>query len=136
MCLMGCSISSQSRMRQSTPSRRKLPCRTPSAHGGADVASAELTDAGEVDMMNGKRANGFSGSPGHDRPFPPPRDFSSLSIRDLLEAREHYHVHLSSIDSVVGTAIGRYRIHQKDWYATHPPSVPRGDKKIDQSRTF
>jgi len=87
-------------------------------------------------MMNGKRANGFSRSSGHDRPFPPPRDFSSLSIRDLLEAREHYHVHLSSIESVVGTAIGRYRIHQKDWYATHPPSVPRGDKKIDEARTF
>lgn len=61
------------------------------------------------------------------RPFPPRRDFSSLSVRDLLDAREAYHVYLSNLDNVVATAIGRYRIHEKDWYATHPPDVPRPD---------
>jgi hypothetical protein len=54
----------------------------------------------------------------------------------LLDAREHYHVHLSSIDSVVGTAIGRYRIREDDWYATHPPTSPRQGKKSDAPRTF
>ena len=68
--------------------------------------------------------------------FPPPRDFSSLSIGDLLDAREHYHVHLSRIESVVATAIGRYRIREDDWYATHPPSVPREGTKSDTPRTF
>jgi hypothetical protein len=74
----------------------------------------------------------------HARPFPPPRDFSSLAIRDLLDAREAYHVHLSNMPSVVGTAIGRYRLHQDDWYAKHPPSVPRPDdfKRITEARTF
>jgi hypothetical protein len=59
------------------------------------------------------------------QPFPPRRDYSSLSIRDLLDARDAYHVHLSSLSNVAATAIGRYLIHQDDWYATHPPDVPR-----------
>lgn len=46
--------------------------------------------------------------------FPPKRDFSSLSITDLLEARETYHVHLAHLENVVATAIGRYRIRNED----------------------
>jgi hypothetical protein len=61
----------------------------------------------------------------YTRPFPPPRDFSSVSIRDLLDAREAHHVQLSNIPTVVATAIGRYRIHRDDWYAQHPPNQPR-----------
>ena len=49
------------------------------------------------------------------RPFPPPRDFSSLSIRDLLDARDAYRVHLSSLENVSATAIGRFLIHKEDW---------------------
>jgi hypothetical protein len=41
-------------------------------------------------------------------------DFSSLGVRDLLEARELYHVHLANLENVVGTAIGRYRIRYTD----------------------
>ena len=41
-------------------------------------------------------------------------NFFSLSIRDLLEAREAFQLYLSSIDTVVGTAIGCYRIRKKD----------------------
>lgn len=55
-------------------------------------------------------------------PFPPQRDFSSLSVHDLLDAREAYHAHLSTLDNVVATAIGRYRIHERDWFSAHPPS--------------
>ena len=61
--------------------------------------------------------------------FPPPRDFSSLSVRDLLDARDAYHLHLSHLSNVVATAIGRYRIHKDDWFATHPPHVPRPAKE-------
>lgn len=46
--------------------------------------------------------------------FPPRRNFSSLSLKDLLEAREAYHVHLTHLQNVIGTAIGRYRIRAKD----------------------
>jgi len=57
--------------------------------------------------------------------FPPKRDFSSLSILDLLEAREAHHVQLSSLENVVATAVGRYLIREDDWYATHSPHCPR-----------
>src|SRR5690349_5393804 len=60
-------------------------------------------------------------------PFPPKRDYSSLSVRDLLDARDAYHVHLSHLANVVATAIGRYRIRTDDWYANHP----QGDKPVD-----
>ncbi|WP_309894983.1 hypothetical protein [Archangium sp.] len=53
------------------------------------------------------------------------RDFSSLSIKDLLEAREAYHVHLAHLDSVVATAIGRYRIRREDAAAEDPYAPPR-----------
>jgi len=57
--------------------------------------------------------------------FPPRRDYISLSVKDLLDARDAYHVYLSTLDNVVATAIGRYLIHEKDWYATHSPVEPR-----------
>jgi hypothetical protein len=41
-------------------------------------------------------------------------DFSSLSIKDLLDAREAYHVHLAHLDAVYATAIGRYLIRKTD----------------------
>src|SRR4051812_41044844 len=44
----------------------------------------------------------------------PGNDFDSLSFRDLLEARELYHVHLMNHPKVVATAIGRYRVRVED----------------------
>lgn len=71
-------------------------------------------------------------------PFPPRRDYASLSILDLVEAREAYHVHLSGLENVVATAIGRYRIHQKDWYATHAPDErrPANVPRVSPPRTL
>jgi hypothetical protein len=62
---------------------------------------------------------------GYAHAFPPRRDYASLAIKDLLDAREAYHVYLSTIENVVATAIGRYYIHQDDWYAENPPDRPR-----------
>jgi hypothetical protein len=72
------------------------------------------------------------------RVFPPRRDYASVSIKDLLDAREAYHVYLSELDNVVGTAIGRYLINKKDWYATNPPDRPRPAdvSMIDEPRTL
>jgi hypothetical protein len=53
--------------------------------------------------------------------FPPEKDFHSLSIKDLLEAREAYHVYLVNMDNVIATAIGRYRIRKGDHV-----EIPRG----------
>jgi hypothetical protein len=39
--------------------------------------------------------------------FPPVPNYLLNSVRDLLDARDHYHVHLSNLPNVVGTAIGR-----------------------------
>ncbi|KQW52209.1 MULTISPECIES: hypothetical protein [unclassified Roseateles] len=41
-------------------------------------------------------------------------DPKSLSVRDLLEARDHYHVHIANLPTVLGTAVGRYRIRLDD----------------------
>ncbi|HEX8149854.1 MAG TPA: hypothetical protein VF591_21920 [Pyrinomonadaceae bacterium] len=57
--------------------------------------------------------------------FPPPYRYSSLSIKDLLDARDAYHWHLSHLSNVVATAIGRYRIREDDWYAKNPPGTPK-----------
>ena len=46
--------------------------------------------------------------------FPPRRNFSSLSIKDLLDARDAYHVHLAHYETVIGTAIGRYLLRPKE----------------------
>ncbi len=71
------------------------------------------------------------------RPFPPRRDFASLSIRDLLDAQQAYHVYLSTLENVVATAVGRYRIHEKDWYATHSPDISRRDyPRVTEPRTL
>ncbi len=43
-------------------------------------------------------------------------DFSSLSLKDLIEARDLYHFHLMSKANVGGTAVGLYLIReQEDW---------------------
>ena len=70
--------------------------------------------------------------------FPPRRDYASLSLKDLLDAREAYHVYLSQLDNVIATAIGRYCIHEDDWYATHPPDRPRpaGKARVTAPRTL
>ena len=68
--------------------------------------------------------------------FPPEHNYNLLTLKDLLDARDHYHVHLSHLSNVVGTAVGRILIHEDDWYATHPPDVPRGKPKPKSPRTL
>ncbi|MBS1902900.1 MAG: hypothetical protein JSS75_04280 [Bacteroidetes bacterium] len=41
-------------------------------------------------------------------------DFHQLSVKDLLDARDHFHVHLMNKKNVVATAIGRYLIRRSD----------------------
>ncbi|HET9130515.1 MAG TPA: hypothetical protein VFO86_06195, partial [Terriglobia bacterium] len=59
-------------------------------------------------------------------------------MKDLLDAREAYHVYLSTVENVVATAIGRYFIHQNDWYADNPPdrSRPTGFPRVKSPRTL
>lgn len=58
---------------------------------------------------------------------PSERAFYSLSVKDLLEAREAYHVHLYNKENVIATAIGLYRIRNSDPDAKNPAKkTPRG----------
>ncbi len=55
-------------------------------------------------------------------------DYDSLSFRDLLEARDAYHVHLMNHPHVVATAVGRYRIRSED-------SWPGPDGRVEHRGT-
>jgi hypothetical protein len=61
------------------------------------------------------------------------QNFSSLSLTDLLEARELFHIHLMNKANVVGTAVGRYLIRKaEEW----PTKNARVAPKISTPRTF
>jgi hypothetical protein len=47
-------------------------------------------------------------------PLSPFLDYHSLSLVDLLEARNLYHLHLTAKQGVIGTAVGRYFIRNGD----------------------
>jgi hypothetical protein len=49
-------------------------------------------------------------------PLSPAKNFASLSLVDLLHARDLFHVHLMNKRNVVATAIGRYLIRKTDPY--------------------
>src|SRR5438876_5796734 len=60
-------------------------------------------------------------------------DFNLLSLRDLLAARDNFHLHLMHKPNVVATAIGRYRIRQADpWPSQHQPCG--GDTRVRGKR--
>jgi hypothetical protein len=42
------------------------------------------------------------------------KSFNMLSVKDLIEARDLYHVHLMHKENVIATAVGRYRIRSSD----------------------
>ena len=66
--------------------------------------------------------------------------FSHLSVKDLVEARDQFHVHLMNKKNVVATALGRYLIRRDDIDKHgnfHPPSkksnAPRPKRTIENS---
>lgn len=63
----------------------------------------------------------------------PRRDYASLSVKDLLDAREAYHTHLLHLDNVVATAIGRYRFVRTD---APEPEAPLAERGRDDPRTL
>lgn len=68
-------------------------------------------------------------------------NFESLSVKDLLRARDLYHYHLLNKANVVGTAIGRYLIRKDDPWPTSrrssakqaQKSEPRPERRFDNS---
>lgn len=75
------------------------------------------------------------------------RNFQSLSVKDLLEARDLYHYHLLHKANVIGTAIGLYLIRDGDPWPTRnqgaaaadgnkkkkPRPAHKGERRFDNS---
>src|SRR5262245_56747721 len=66
--------------------------------------------------------------------------FASLSLIDLLRARDQFHPHLMHKANVVGTAVGRYRIRKADPYpkddeeaAVGGPRAAKGTQTLENS---
>lgn len=63
--------------------------------------------------------------------------FASLSLKDLIEARNLFHYHLMNKKNVVATALGLYRIRKSDpWPSKKSPSGARPRKPKDERRTL
>jgi hypothetical protein len=70
------------------------------------------------------------------------RDFSNLSLVDLLAARDQFHAHLMHKRNVVATAVGRYLIRSDDPYPTRDddrlpgrtaPTGPKPPRTLENS---
>ena len=63
--------------------------------------------------------------------------FNTLSLPDLLRARDQFHAHLLHKANVIGTGIGRYLIRKTDPYPGGPePPAPIGPKPKKPPRTI
>ena len=65
--------------------------------------------------------------------------FKNLSIADVIEARDVFHVHLMHKANVVATAVGRYLIRDsdmKDGFYQPDKSFPRKPRRLDNSRVY
>jgi hypothetical protein len=56
-------------------------------------------------------------------------DFASLSLIDLIEARDLYHVQLANLPNVIGTAVGRYLIRGDDPRVKNPSAPPPKERE-------
>src|SRR6185436_280621 len=70
------------------------------------------------------------------------RNYRSLSVKDLLQARDLYHYHLLNKPNVVGTAIGLYLIRKGDMspkeereycHRTGAKEITKGERTLQNS---
>jgi hypothetical protein len=72
-----------------------------------------------------------------DELFKTSSTFASLSLKDLIEARDLFHYHLMNKKNVVATALGLYRIRKSDPWPSHDhPEGSRPRKPKDTRRTL
>jgi hypothetical protein len=61
-------------------------------------------------------------------------DFAHLSLKDLITARDLYHVYLMRHPNVIATAVGRYRIRKADsWPNDKKKHHGTGVRRLDNS---
>src|SRR5450830_1327613 len=63
-------------------------------------------------------------------------NFTGLSLRELLEARDAYHFHLLSKANVVGTAVGYYLIRKEESWPTKPGESMARKTRLKTPRTL
>src|SRR5258707_745085 len=89
-------------------------------------SAPETTDE-PVDIRQGEKMSPLSAQ----------QNFQSLSLKDLLEARDLYHWHLSNKANVVGTAVGLYLIRKSDsWPRDHAAADEDSSHHAKGIRTF
>ena len=71
-----------------------------------------------------------------DSTFKNSSNFASLSLKDLIEARDLFHNHLSNKKNVVGTALGLYRIRKSDPWPTKAHHHEQKRKTKSERRTL
>jgi hypothetical protein len=72
-----------------------------------------------------------------DMLFKSSSNFASLSLNDLIHARDLFHYHLMNKKNVVATALGLYRIRKSDpWPSKTQPVVQHVRKPDDERRTL
>jgi hypothetical protein len=59
--------------------------------------------------------------------------FNSLSLLDLLRARDQFHAHLLHKANVVGTALGRYLIRKSDPYPKPKEAAPEATTTVKRA---
>lgn len=72
----------------------------------------------------------------HATPLDLTYNFASLSVKDLLEARDTYHFHLLSKANVVGTAIGLYLIRKDEAWPSAKGEAASPPNKKSYPRTL
>ena len=72
-----------------------------------------------------------------DTLFKSSSNFASLSLNDLIEARDLFHYHLMNKKNVVATALGLYRIRKSDpWPAKHHPAQKKRSPESKRRTLF
>jgi hypothetical protein len=72
-----------------------------------------------------------------DTLFKSSSSFASLSLKDLIEARDLFHYHLMNRKNVVATAVGLYRIRKSDpWPSKERPDGAKPRTPKDERRTL
>lgn len=71
-----------------------------------------------------------------DSLFKSSSDFTSLSLKDLIEARDLFHYHLINKKNVVATALGLYRIRKSDPWPKPHESAARPHSRKSERRTL
>src|SRR5438067_102230 len=72
-----------------------------------------------------------------DTLFKSSSNFASLSLKDLVTARDQFHYHLINKKNVVATALGLYRIRKNDpWPDKENPVAKHSRKPRSERRTL